>query len=762
MATNTTAKTFPGVYTSIVDKSFFTPTVSKFRPGLVGVASKGPFGVVTEVHSLKEFLTTFGRPITTEYDTDVTTGISTPRSGGYFLADAVDAVADATNSISVVRVGNQYETLANHDGISGADDYTLYCPHNALRIQALMNAHDNILFLRIHQTGKPSTVNVVPVSTTTNTVSLDPTGDGLAAGYTGAIISYSPYDKAANASEGVLYAYTYGTSASHLPDAMYTAVGSISGYKNRFEFFCASNATNIAVGDVYKIKQDSKQTTHELRVKNVIANYLNTSGTVYLEKSDNAQIGFQSLPLQDNYTAAALYKARGRTAFLYFKAATEGTWADGANSTQGLYLKVKPGSTAGTKKLEVYWNSALVETHDGITDNPTDTTNFWSYRLARDVSSYVYCEQSYNPYSENWTAANTVAPWDTQFYGSVVPATLPPAMPCGAINAGWLTLSTGQTVDTGGQFTKGYNGESPTNTDWIGDLNPVSDLATGIQAFEDTDATNANVIAVPMDNIDLSVMNQLALTCAKIKAVGLCDVPASYNGRQAVDWHIGKLPSQDGNLLDNRNVALYWNWFIRTNRFGETKLVPPSIGVLRAMGDSFSKGKPWDAVAGEVRGYLPEAQNAQFERVPEEVKQSFFAGINRLNPILKIKGRYFIYGQRTMQRIDSRLGDLNVMILINWILSGMSDVARRYVFDPNDNELLLTLELAFSEFLDRIANDRGIENYNLVMDSRNNTAETRNNREVIVDLEVIPIGPVERIYINAIVRESGAVLNTLT
>jgi hypothetical protein len=59
-------------------------------------------------------------------------------------------------------------------------------------------------------------------------------------------------------------------------------------------------------------------------------------------------------------------------------------------------------------------------------------------------------------------------------------------------------------------------------------------------------------------------------------------------------------------------------------------------------------------------------------------------------------------------------------------------------------------------------NGRGIEQYNLVMDDRNNTAETRNNREVIVDLELIPTDVAERIYINAIVRESGATLNTLS
>jgi hypothetical protein len=102
------------------------------------------------------------------------------------------------------------------------------------------------------------------------------------------------------------------------------------------------------------------------------------------------------------------------------------------------------------------------------------------------------------------------------------------------------------------------------------------------------------------------------------------------------------------------------------------------------------------------------------------------------------------------------------MVMVNWVVNGMATVARRFVFDPNDAELLTTLKHSFTEFLDKIVNGRGIEQYNLVMDDRNNTPETRNNREVIVDLELIPTDVAEKIYINAIVRESGATLNTLS
>lgn len=756
-----TPKTFPGVYTTIVDQSFFTPSTSSFKPGLIGVASKGAFDTPIQVQSLKDFINAFGNPITTTYTTDQSTGITTPDGAGFFLADAVDSIADFTNAITVVRIGNRYTSLAPSDG-AYVSDYTLGSASNAPRIQAML-ADGNDVFIRVQEGSLATTVNVQVVSAGGGTITLDPTGEPLAAAYAAGEISYNFFESAANLAEGVLYAYTYGTNSAQLADAAFTSVGSISGYKNQFQFFCGANGTNIAVGDVFKIKEDNKDTTHEVRVKSTLIDYNNASmsGTVFLEKTDISQIGYQALPLQDNYTAAVLYKPTGRVVMMSLRAVSEGTWANGANSSEGLYLKVRPGSDGGTKKLEVYWNSALVETHDNITDDPADTTNFWSVRLAKGQSTYVYYDTITTTFSDDPTCANTVAPWDARFFGSTPTAGLPLPMPLGAINAGWLAVYVGNVQDTGGQFTKGYNGENPQDTDWIGDLDPTTDMLSGMRAFEDTDTVEINILVAPMDNISTGVMEQMGRTCAKINAMALCDVPAGLNARQAIDWHNGRLPDQDGTRIDNRNVAVYWNWFVRTNRWAETKWVPPTLGTLRALGFTFNTQAPWYAAAGETRGYLPDCQRVQYDRVSEDTKQAMYGNGNSVNPILKIKGSHYLYGERTMQRAESKLTAVHNVIMINWVLSGMSTVARRYVFDPNDAELLIQLRLAFSEFLDRIVNGRGIEQYNLVMDDRNNTPETRNNREVVVDLEVIPTDVAEKIYINAIVRESGAVLNTL-
>ena len=757
-----TIKTFPGAYTSITDASFITPVSSPFKPGLIGVASRGPFGVPTPVASLSDYINKFGNPISTTYSTD-SNGIATPNGAGFFLADAVDALAGTTSSIMVVRVGNQYTALAPADGYSsGGNSYVLYSPNNASRIQSLLT--QGSVFLRVVQPGLPSTVNATVVSAGNGTIVLSGAGPLLAATYgNNAAISYCAWPDAANSAEGVLYAYTYGSNSAQTNDAVYTLAGSISGYKSDYQFYCSANATSIAVGDVYKIKQANLATTHEVRVKSTLINSIDTSGTIFLEKTAIAQLGYQALSLQDNYTNAVLYKATGKTQFLNLKAASDGTWANGQDSTQGLYVKVLPGSNAGTKKLEVYWNSTLVETWDNISDNPSDTVNFWTAVLAKGNSNYVYADASTvnTAFSANPTAANTVNPWDARFFGSNVTAGLPVPMPLGAINAGWLAVTVGNVQDTGGQFTQGYNGENPQDSDWVGDLNPATDTLSGIKAFEQTDLVRVNVIGAPQDNISLAVMQQLATTASKnnVNAVTVCDVPAGLTARQAIDWHNGKLPSQSGYRLDSRNVAIYWNWFTRSNSWGETKLVPPTIGLLKALANVFNVSYPWTAAAGLNYGAVTDALAVQFNYVSEDVKQSMYGNGNSVNPLLNIQNSFYIFGERTMQRAESKLTAFHSVILVNWIVNGMADIARQFIFDPNDAQLLVQLNLAFTGFLDSIVNNRGLEQYKLELEA---TASERNNREVVVNLSVIPVDVAERIYINATVFSSGATLNSVS
>lgn len=728
MANPITARSFPGVYSTVIDRSFVQPQASRFRAGLIGVARKGAFDTPLAVRSFRSFVETFGQPI----------------AGEYFLANAVAILSDLSDGMQIVRVGNRYTEVASVEasGTSGGTTLTSATGKGQIFSPAAPPYGQGAdVYITVKEAGKPSTVNVEVTSASSGTISIAGNGT-LAATYTNADVSYSNFANAANVAEGFLYAYTYGTVAGVQVDQAVAAAGSVTGNKGDYQFTISGNYSSIQAGDLLKIKQPDADSTAEVRVRQVTPD-----GTVYLETTDLPDVGYQALSLQDSYGAgSAVYKATGRVAFLYLEASSAGDWANGDDATTGLFVKVLPGSSAGSKKLEIYEASGLVETIDDLSDDPA-SANFYTTRI-NGLSQYIQVVTFYNPANQYLHAANMSDGWNTN-------AT--PAMPLGRTNAGGAIGS-----DTGGNFHLGYNGEAAQNSDYVGTYEPSTDTMTGLKVFEDTRNIQVDVLCAPgvTDNVStISVHQEMARIAKRINALALIDVPAGINARQAIDWHNGKGLYTGRGRLNTAYASVFWNWFTLTDPFtGNVKSVPPTLAALRCLAFTFDRDKPWYAAAGDIRGLIPEALSVEFPRVSEDTKAAMYGNGQSVNPILWEQGQAKLFGERTMQVAESKLSVNHNVILVNYIVVNLALIFRRFVFDPNDPELLTRMRLAGTQFLDKVANERGLENYLLVIDDTNNTAETRNRREAVVDLAIVPTESVERIYVNTTVRESGALL----
>lgn len=743
MATN--LRNFPGVFTQITDSSFVTPATSRFLPGLIGVASKGPFNAPTSVTTLAEYVQIFGQPIDQAEE-------ATP----FYMSDAMGMISDFTDGVTVVRVGNQYAAMPNQGNVSGHTGAFVFSTgtNNSNFTQAMLTAGQQV-YMAISEAGKVSTVNVsVDHVTGTNIFLSSASGQtALQDAYDGAAtVVYSNSAAAAWTAEGALYSYNYGTSAVDFVDRPLDAtVGAVVGVKGQYYFDVAFGGTNVTPGLVYKIADTSHKTTYEVRPRQIVNN------RIYLETSDITRVGYQALALQDTYSAAHLYKVNtaATNAFLYLAAKNPGDWANGSGSQSGLYVQVSPGSARGTKKLSVYWNSAQVETLDNISDS-ANAADADSYETIIGLSQYVVLV--HRDTTQKFVAANTVNPWDANYWVAFNPVGGPISMPVGAINAGIIGAAS-----TGGQFINGFNGQNASATDVIGSYDPNTGTGTGLKAFEDVDDVTVNVLACPMDNLPIDVMQELRRVAKKINAVALADVPSGLNAASAVDWHNGHGQFQGRGRVDDPNIAVFWNWFQITDPFtGLLKYVPPTLGALRAMAFTWNRDKPWFAAAGQTRGLLPEALQVAYPRIPEAVREAMYGNGNGVNPIINYRGQIMVWGDRTMQIAESKLSAIHSVILVNYIVLGLGRLARQYVFDPNDLELLVQIRLAFTDFLDKIRNERGLEDYLLVVDETNNTPDTRNAKEVIVDLAVIPTDVAERIFINVTVNKSGAQLKSVT
>ena len=207
--------TFPGVYTSITDQSFLTPTLSRFVAGLIGPASKGPVNVPTQVKSLKDFRRNFGQSL----------------GDGFYLADAAALLCDLSDGLYILRVAHEYTPVSGASGSGSSGGYRIHTAKAALFNPSNFDTDlTTNVYIRISQDGLPSTVNVIVEATDVDVdgpyIDIAAGGDTLAANYTTADISFSELEGASNNAESVLYAYEY--------DLAPIGAGTIAGTKSAF------------------------------------------------------------------------------------------------------------------------------------------------------------------------------------------------------------------------------------------------------------------------------------------------------------------------------------------------------------------------------------------------------------------------------------------------------------------------------------------------------------------------------------------------
>ncbi len=744
-----TRKNFPGVYTQIIDQSATATNTSRFKPGLIGVASKGPFDVATPVGTPQDFVRLFGQPV-----------------AGSFLGTALGIMAPFTNGAVVVRVGNRYSPLPSTGvsfAVTGTVGQSSFTTAGAPYVDSTVNALPagaSAYYVEVLQNGRQSLINAQVASVTFGTIVNLANGATLPDSYNGATMLFSPFANAASKAVSTLEGYVYSGAVS---------LGTVSGTKGAYNFNVTSNGTNLAVGSLITITQTGKYPTQEVYVSSVGPS-IGGVAQVQLQPTNDTERGYQALALQDTYTAGTVQVAVGTTNAAVVYALTEGTWANtiAGVPTTGLQVRVGPGTSPGTKKLQVYSDSTLVEVFDnlGLFTSPSGALDFNTTINTTTPSSYV----TINVFG-TVVPANSVDPWNAA-----------PTLPI--VGAPTNTANPNNVPPTGA-FFNGFNGENAQNTDYVGRYDPVNDVATGIKAFEDTDNVDINVVCAPgitsTDASFLGTQTQLRDTAKKTNAIGLIDVPYSFpqtgatvntagvplNVWDAVDWHNGQGKFASHGQFNTPYLAAFWNWFTMADPItGKTILAPPTIGALRAMAFTWVHDQPWYVAAGDIRGVIDEATDITFKKLSDDAKETIDAPGNGLNPIIKQFGAIKVFGDRTMLRVPAgttdKLTAIHNLVLVEFVLKGMSAIARTKVFDPNDLTLLQQLNLAMTQFLNGVQALRGIEAYQLVCDSSNNNATTRNNREVIVDLFVIPTDSVERIYINATVNQSGAFVNNVT
>lgn len=263
-------------------------------------------------------------------------------------------------------------------------------------------------------------------------------------------------------------------------------------------------------------------------------------------------------------------------------------------------------------------------------------------------------------------------------------------------------------------------------------------------------------------------------TDKKDVAFVLVDPPARLtpDGTSVQAWaqNQNNAPSngEQGLITTSRYAGVYYPWGLATNLDGTEIFVPPSMPVLRTFAFNDQVAYPWFAPAGFNRGLVSAVTsvgylNAETEYTPVQLSegQRNVLYTNKVNPIAFIPGRgLVVYGQRTLSPVESALNRVNVARLINYLNYQLDNLARPFLFEPNDEFTRDSVTRTFESFFGDMVGLRAVYDYAVLCDETNNTPERIDRNELWIDVAIKPTKAIEFIYIPLRILNTGDPLPT--
>ena len=179
--------------------------------------------------------------------------------------------------------------------------------------------------------------------------------------------------------------------------------------------------------------------------------------------------------------------------------------------------------------------------------------------------------------------------------------------------------------------------------------------------------------------------------------------------------------------------------------------VPASVAAFGAL--ALSSNRPWFAPAGFERGALDRVRATEV-RLNSADRDILYEA--RVNPIASFPNNQFvIFGQKTTQIARTALDRVNVRRLMVDIKRKISLIAQGLLFAQNDQVTRTRFIDAATRELVSVQINQGIEDFRVIMDDTNNSAEDVDNNRLNGKIVLVPTRAVEFIAIDFIITNSG-------
>jgi len=293
-----------------------------------------------------------------------------------------------------------------------------------------------------------------------------------------------------------------------------------------------------------------------------------------------------------------------------------------------------------------------------------------------------------------------------------------------------------------------------------GDSVTDADIIEAYELYCDPEVVDVNIFIDGAKST--TVQTEIAAICeSRADAMACLDVPYSLvvfnKGNEATDcrdFRIGQHSTYNLNL-NTSYAALYAQWLNVYDKWNAVYRWVPSSGYAAGIfANTDDVTDPWFAPAGLNRGILNNIRKLAWNPTLGERDILYKNG---LNPIVSFAGQgKVVWGQKDMLDKNSAFNRINVRRLFMIIGKSVSTALKYFLFEPNDSFTRLQIINMVDPFLRDIKGRRGVYDYMIVCDERNNTPERIDRNELWCDIYIKPTRAAEFIVLNLIATKTGA------
>lgn len=203
------------------------------------------------------------------------------------------------------------------------------------------------------------------------------------------------------------------------------------------------------------------------------------------------------------------------------------------------------------------------------------------------------------------------------------------------------------------------------------------------------------------------------------------------------------------------------NWKYMFDRYNNTyRWVPLNGDIAGLCVYTDTQNNPWWSPAGYNRGVIKNVIKLAFNQTQAIRDQLYPLAVN---PVASFPGQgTVLFGDKTLQSQPSAFDRINVRRLFIVLEQAIKQAAQFSLFEFNDAFTQAQFVSLITPYLRQVQAQRGIEAFQVVCDSTNNTPSVVNANQFVGDIYIQPARSINFIQLNFVAVGTGVTFSTVT